>query len=109
MNRMRWEAKITNQQSGKAGGCDNASLTFTHFKGRLAREMSEVADFHAPVFIAVDAIVLYFQSSVILPSWTSKLGSAERRMAGDGRFDFLRLHTSLTQVLTLETATQTKQ
>ena len=36
--------------------------------------MAEVADFHAPVFTAVDAIVLYFQSTVIFPSWTSRVG-----------------------------------
>jgi hypothetical protein len=35
--------------------------------------MSEVADFHAPVFTAVDAIVVYFQSTVIFPSWTSRV------------------------------------
>jgi hypothetical protein len=35
--------------------------------------MAEVADFHAPVFTAVDAIVFYFQSTFIFPSWTSRV------------------------------------
>jgi len=33
--------------------------------------MAEVADFHAPVFTGIDAIVFYFQSTFIFPSWTS--------------------------------------
>ena len=48
-------------------------LHFHSLKGRLAHGMSEVADFHAPGFTAVDAIVLYFQSTVIFPSWTSRV------------------------------------
>jgi hypothetical protein len=49
------------------------SLHFHSVKGRFSRGMSEVADFPAPVFTAVDAIVLYFQSTVIFPSWTSRV------------------------------------
>ena len=33
--------------------------------------MPEVADFNAPGFTAVDAISLYFQSTVIFPRWLS--------------------------------------
>jgi hypothetical protein len=40
--------------------------------------MAEVADFHAPVFTAVDAIVFYFQSTFIFPSWTSRLTARDR-------------------------------
>jgi len=37
-----------------------SSLHFHSLKGRFLCGMAEVADFHAPVFTAVDAIVLYF-------------------------------------------------
>jgi hypothetical protein len=33
--------------------------------------MSEVADFLTPAFIAVDAVVVYFQSTAIFPNWQS--------------------------------------
>src|ERR1039457_5331156 len=49
------------------------SVHFHSVKGRFRCGMSEVADFHAPVFTAVDAIVVYFQSTVIFPSWTSRV------------------------------------
>jgi hypothetical protein len=52
----------------KRGG---ASLHFHSLKGRFGCGVPEVADSLAPGFTAVDAIVLYFQSTVIFPSWTS--------------------------------------
>jgi hypothetical protein len=39
---------------------------------------------------------------------SQKLHSDERRMAGDGRFDFLMSHTLRTQVLAQENVTTTK-
>jgi hypothetical protein len=44
---------------------ENFSLHFHSFKGRFGCGIPEVADFSAPVFTAVDAIVVYFQSTVI--------------------------------------------
>ena len=41
--------------------------TFTHLRDDSRAECRKLADFHAPVFIATDAIVLYFQSTVIFP------------------------------------------
>jgi hypothetical protein len=41
---------------------------FTHLSRSLGCGMPEVADSLAPVFTAIDAIVLYFQSTVIFPS-----------------------------------------
>src|SRR5579872_7038656 len=49
------------------------SLHFHSVKGRIRCGMPEVAEFLVPVFAAVDAIVLYFQSTVIFPSWTSRV------------------------------------
>jgi hypothetical protein len=51
----------------------NLSLHFHSVKGRCRYGMAEVADFHAPVFTAVDAILVDFQSTVISPSWTSRV------------------------------------
>ena len=60
---------------GTAGGDVKTDAVFSlHFhslKGRFGFGIREVADFNAPGFTAVDAIVLYFQSTVIFPSWTS--------------------------------------
>jgi hypothetical protein len=47
------------------------SLHLHSVKDRLACEISEVAEHNRPGFIALDAIVLYFQSTLIFPSWTS--------------------------------------
>ena len=33
----------------------------------------EVAEFNRPGFIALDAIVFYFQSALSFPSWTSRV------------------------------------
>jgi hypothetical protein len=51
----------------------DVSLHFHSVKGRFAREVEEVADFLGPVCIALGAYGLYFQFTVIFPSWTSRV------------------------------------
>jgi hypothetical protein len=51
----------------------NLSLHFHSLKRRLLFGMPEVVESVAPVFTAVDAVVVYFQSTVIFPSWTSRV------------------------------------
>jgi hypothetical protein len=48
------------------------SLHFHSLKPRFRNGLSEVADFLTPVFTAIDAVVVYFQSKLIFPSWTSR-------------------------------------
>src|ERR1700730_7390004 len=46
-------------------------LRFHSVNGRLAWGISEVADFVGPELTTVNAFVLYFQSTLRFPSWTS--------------------------------------
>src|ERR1017187_3779383 len=48
-----------------------ASLRFHSVKEEFGSESGEVAEPNGPESNAVDALVVYFQSTVIFPSWTS--------------------------------------
>src|ERR1019366_2658083 len=67
-----WHSSRPPQNFGRRS-LRSSSLHFHSLKRRFECGIREVADFHAPVFSAVDAIVFYFQSTFIFPSWTSRV------------------------------------
>jgi hypothetical protein len=58
------------------GDSSRLSLQFHSVKERQSDDMEEVAESVGPESTAVDANVLYLQSTVVFPSWTSRAGSA---------------------------------
>ena len=63
----------SNLRGGTVRACSNLPLRFHSFKGRFEKGVSEVADFVCTELIAVNGLVLYFQSKRIFPSWTSRV------------------------------------
>jgi hypothetical protein len=53
------------------GDSSRLSLQFHSVKERQSDDMEEVAESVGPESTAVDANVLYLQSTVVFPSWTS--------------------------------------
>jgi hypothetical protein len=71
MDTARSEAHCSGQEIFRPPVSGYAAIPSLHFhsvKRRFAHEIAEVADFHAPVSTAVDAVVVYFKSTVIFPT-----------------------------------------